>query len=101
MKVTNGNYTNQIDHVLINDKLKHRITDVKTIREADSESDHILVRMKINVRMKRRITKKLMIVDRYDITKFRNAKCCKRFKNKINKLSKYLNIDRIGSIITR
>lgn len=97
-KLPDGNHTNQIDHVLINDRFKNSITDVKTMHGADYYSDHYLVRVKVKVRLKRRIATKSTIVDRYDIIKFKDEECCKRFKSEIHKRSKDLDIDRTGSI---
>ncbi|KAL4107723.1 hypothetical protein QTP88_018019 [Uroleucon formosanum] len=43
-KSPDGNHTNQIDHVLVNGRLKNSITDVKTMRGADCDSDYYLVK---------------------------------------------------------
>lgn len=38
-----GRYTSQIDHVLINNRYKSNVTNVKSYRGADVDSDHYLV----------------------------------------------------------
>ncbi|CAI6368861.1 unnamed protein product [Macrosiphum euphorbiae] len=51
--------TNQIDHVMINTIFKNCIHDVKTVRGADCDSDHYLVKGKLNVKLKKLAVKKL------------------------------------------
>jgi len=86
--------------MLVNDRFKNCITDVKTIRGANCDSDHYLVRMKIKVKLKRRITTKLIIVDRYDTTKFKDVEHYKCFKSEIYKHSRNMNTHSTGSINT-
>lgn len=68
------------------------------MRGADCNSDHFLARVKVKARLKRRIATKPTIVDRYDISEFKDEECCKCFKSEIHKHSKDLDIDRAGSI---
>lgn len=49
----NGRHKNQIDHVLINNRFKNSITNVRTLREADADSDHLLVGIWIRVKFKK------------------------------------------------
>jgi len=87
-----------MDHVLINDRFKNSITDVKTMRGADCDSGHYLVKVKVKERLNRMMETRLTIIDKYDITKFKDEDCCKRFKNEIHKRNTDLNIDITGSI---
>lgn len=48
-----GKYKNQIDHVLINKRFKNGITNVRTFRGADSDSDHLLVGFWIRIKLKK------------------------------------------------
>ncbi|XP_029344207.1 uncharacterized protein LOC115033855 [Acyrthosiphon pisum] len=49
-----GRHVNQIDHVLVNERFNNSIMDVKTVRGADSDSDHFLVAGRLRVKLKRR-----------------------------------------------
>lgn len=49
-----GRHVYQIDHVLVNERFNNSIMDVKTIRGADSDSDHFLVAGRLRVKLKRR-----------------------------------------------
>lgn len=52
----------------------------------------------MKVRLKRSITTKITIIDRHNITKFKDAEHLRRFKSEIYQRSNDLNIDRTGSI---
>ncbi|XP_025423466.1 craniofacial development protein 2-like [Sipha flava] len=49
-----GRHVDQIDHVLVNERFNNSIMDVKTVRGADSDSDHFLVAGRLRVKLKRR-----------------------------------------------
>jgi hypothetical protein len=57
-----------------------------------------LVKIKIKARLKRRMATRPTIIDRYDITKFTDEVCRKRFISEIHRRSRELDIDRTGSI---
>jgi len=84
-KSPDDNHTNQIDQLLVKAPFKNSITDVKTMRRADCDSDHYLVKVNIKARLKRRLATRVTIIDRYDITKFTDEVCRKRFKSVIHK----------------
>lgn len=50
---------------------------------SDCDSDHFMVKMKIKIRLKKWITTKPTIFNRYDITNFKGVEYYKRFKNEI------------------
>ncbi|KAL4143118.1 hypothetical protein QTP88_005484 [Uroleucon formosanum] len=76
-KASNGRYTNQIDHVMINIRFKNCIQAVKTVRGADCDSDHYLVKGKLNVKLKKLGVRKGTMVDRYEVNKFKDKTVCK------------------------
>lgn len=49
----NGKCINQIDHILINLRFSNCIQDVRTVRGADSDSDHFFVKGKIKIKTKK------------------------------------------------
>lgn len=68
-----GRYVNQIDHVLVNERFNNSILDVRTVREADSDSDHFLVAGRLRVKLKRRQeTKREGAMGGFDITNLNN-----------------------------
>lgn len=75
-KAPNGRYSNQIDHVLINTRFKNCLHDVKTIRGADCDSDHYLVKEKLKVKLKKLKVKKRTIMDRYEVNKLKDNIIC-------------------------
>ena len=50
-KVLGQDICNQIDHILINKRRASMITDVRTLRGPNYDSDHYLVRTKIRQRI--------------------------------------------------
>jgi hypothetical protein len=57
-----------------------------------------LVKVKIKTKLKRKMATRSTIVERYNITKFTDKVCRKRFKSEIHKCSRELDIDSTGSI---
>jgi len=62
-------HRNQIDYVLINNRFKNSITNVRTLRGADAYFDHFPVGIWIRVKFKKRYRHKLNTIDKYDIEK--------------------------------
>jgi hypothetical protein len=75
-----GRYVIQIDHILVSARFKNCIQDIRTMRKADGDSDHYLVKGKIKVKIKKVTRKKGTVVDKYDTAKLNNVNTRKRFK---------------------
>lgn len=84
-----GKHRNQIDHVLINHKFKNCITNVRTLRGADMDSDHLLrgIWMKVKLRKmeKKNVNKKVNRIVRYNIDELKNENIDKTYKENIEK----------------
>lgn len=63
------NETNQIDHILIQQQYARLVTNVRTYRGADANSDHFLVKMRIKQPTNNNQTKKRKRIVRYDMEK--------------------------------
>ena len=64
----NGQYRNQIDHVVIRSNFKRSVQDVKAYRGADVASDHNLVIAKTLLKLNR-TGRKVHVLKRYDTSK--------------------------------
>ena len=49
---TDGRAANQIDHVLISNRFRSTITDIRDLREPDIGSDHNLLKIKFKVKLR-------------------------------------------------
>lgn len=99
-KAPNGRYTNQIDHVLINTRFKNCLHEVKTVR-ADFDSDHYLVKGKLNVKLQKLAVKKGVTIDRYEVNKFKDNTVCEFFKRKMRETTSNLDINQLDTIDSR
>ncbi|XP_029348267.1 craniofacial development protein 2-like [Acyrthosiphon pisum] len=97
-KAPNGRYTNHIDHVMINTRFKNCIQEVKTVRGADCDSDHYLVKGKLNVKLKKLGVRKGTMVDRYEVSKFKDKTVCDLFKQRTNEAMSNLHINQLDTI---
>jgi len=98
-KAPNCRYVSQIDHVLINTRFKNCVHDVKTVRGADCDSDHYLVKGKLKVRLKNLISRKGTLVDRFDVNKLKDTKICGIFKQQLHETMNSLNINQEETIL--
>jgi hypothetical protein len=90
-----GRYVNQIDHILVSARFKNCIQDIRTIRGADGDSDHYLVKGKMKAKIKKVTRKKETVVDKYDTAKLNNVNTSEKFKylmsEKIRRIDKGIN----------
>ncbi|KAL4104718.1 hypothetical protein QTP88_020000 [Uroleucon formosanum] len=96
-----GKYINQIDHILINLRFSNCIQDVRTVRGADSDSDHFLVKGKIKVKLKSLARSTGTILGRYDVSKLESEEKSWCLKNRLNEQLRTIHFDSIGSIDER
>ena len=80
-----GRTVNQIDHVLINKRRATIVEDVKTMRGANCDSDHFLIRTIIRHKISRMYQKKQTYKLRWDIHKLEN-------KDKKNEYEEYCTL---------
>ena len=73
-----GRTINQIDHVLINKRRATIVEDVKTMRGANCDSDHFLIRILIKHRISRAYQKNQTFKLRWDIQKLDNKETKKK-----------------------
>ncbi|KAL4092460.1 hypothetical protein QTP88_026961 [Uroleucon formosanum] len=97
-KAPGGRYVSQIDHVLINTRFRNCMHDIKTVRGADCDSDHHLVKGKLKVKLKKLTSKKGMLVDKYDVNKLKDTNICRNFKQKLHETMNSLNINQEETI---
>jgi hypothetical protein len=67
-----GRFSIQIDHVLIENKHKRIIQNLKSYRGADADTDHYLVLIDFRVKMSMEWKKKQKILGKYDVDKLKN-----------------------------
>jgi len=67
--VPNGEYSNQIDHVII-EKAHHKvIKKMKSFRGADINSDHLMVKVEIKIQQWKKKTRKYRGTKQFDMEK--------------------------------
>jgi exonuclease III len=96
-----GRHVNQIDHILVSARFKNCIQDVRTMRRADGDSDHYLVKGKIKIKIKKVTHKKATTVEKYDTDILNNVNTCERFKHQMSEKIKGIDIGINDSIDTK
>ena len=83
-----GHTKNQIDHVLIDKNHKGCINNVRSYRDADSDSDHFLLITQFKLRLSCGQSRKNLEIKRFDIGKLKNKEEAKKYVHLIqNKLA--------------
>jgi len=85
---SNGVNKNQIYHILINNRFKNSIKNIRTLRGADTDSDHLLVECWMKVKFKKITNCKPMRKNNYNIEKLSEKKICEEYKCKIDNILK-------------
>ncbi|KAL4084269.1 hypothetical protein QTP88_028094 [Uroleucon formosanum] len=96
-----GRYTNQIDHVLINSRFSNCIQDVRTVRGADCDSDHYLVKVKMKLKLKKKERREKMTLDNYDISKLRDQILGNVFKDEMRSQIDKINPSMMDTVDNR
>ena len=65
----NGEYLNQIDHIIIEKALQKVIKKIKSCRGADINSDHFLVKVKLKIQKWKKKTRKYRGMKQFDMEK--------------------------------
>lgn len=79
-----GKYKNQIDPVLVNERFKNGLIKVRTLRGADTDSNHLLVGFQIRIKLKKHNKCQASSMRRYDVEKLED----KRFLRDYNSTTK-------------
>ena len=83
-KSPEGRTVSQIDHIIINQKWRRSLQDVKARRGDDVGSDHTLVIGTIALKLRRaKLAEKRQ--PRFDVSKFRDSETCGKFQVEIRK----------------
>ncbi|KAJ0171123.1 hypothetical protein K1T71_013322 [Dendrolimus kikuchii] len=88
-----GHTVNQIDHIVIDDRHKSSIIDVRTFRGADCDSDHYLVGIKLRCKIKSYIRKANNIKERINVENLRIQTIRNKFQLEISNRFKDLIVD--------
>ena len=91
-KSPDGRTVSQTDHIIINQKFKRSLQNVKAMRGADVGSDHTLVIGTITLKLRRaKLTEKRQ--PRFDVSKFRDSKTCGEIRNRFSVLEDEQELD--------
>lgn len=89
----NVNHTNQLNHILVNERFANDITDVKIYRKADCDSNHFLVIMKFRVKQKTRCKNIRPGTIKYDVENLKDNRKCKEFKKNMQEMVREVHLD--------
>jgi len=89
----NWRHKNQIDHVLINDRFKNSILNIRTLRGADMDSDHLLIGIWMRVKIKKYRKFNLTKRGRTDRVKLTDKQICKEYAESFQNIIKNKQLD--------
>ncbi|KAG7296948.1 hypothetical protein JYU34_019852 [Plutella xylostella] len=94
-KSPDGRTVNQIDHVLIDDRHKNTIRDVRTFRGADCDSDHYLLGINVRAKIKLERLQRTQKIEKIDIDKLKDQACRNKFQLELNNRFRNLNVEEV------
>lgn len=80
-----GTTNNQIDHVIVDNQIKHWIQDVRSCRGVGLHSDHFLVRAIVRVKLPREWTAKLSTTKKLNLESLKEEQTWKKYQDEIIK----------------
>lgn len=81
-----GTTKNQIDHVMIDSRRKHCITDVKSCRGVCGISDHFLVRIQVHLRLLVKLREKKRVTQKCNVEKLKKNTNLQNYIETIEKI---------------
>jgi flagellar hook-basal body complex protein FliE len=90
-----------MDHILINTRFKNCIQNIKTVRGAECDSNHYLVKGNLKVKLKKLISRKGTLVDRYNVNKLKDTNISEIFKQQLHETMNILNKSQEKTINTK
>lgn len=87
---------------MIKNRFRNSITNVRTLRGADANSDHLLVGIWIRVKFKKQYRHNLNTIDRYDIKKLDEVNIQEDYGRKIGetlKVQQIANTDDVNQMM--
>jgi len=82
--IPGGSQTNQIDHVLIQAKNYRMITNVRTYRGADVDSDHMLVVAKVGFAVTQKLRRRKRQITRFNMKEFQNETVVNKYRQELD-----------------
>jgi hypothetical protein len=78
-----GSTKNQIDHIMTDWKIDNFIEDVRSYRGVSAQSDHFLVKAKIQIKLPRKWRERIIIEEKVDIDNIKNSEMLKEYRNEL------------------
>jgi hypothetical protein len=89
-----GNYgTNQIDHVLVNNRRKSAIQDVRVFRGANCDSDHYLVVVKVRQKLAKEYGNKDVRVNKWNVEALEDQRTKRIYMKQISHYNNEIEVE--------
>lgn len=83
---SSGHTGNQIDHVIVEKRIRKWITDVRSMRGSSAISDHFLVKINIKIRLSVERQKKTALPKRISTEALKNQSVKEQYKRKLTEV---------------